>query len=156
MGFSEMPFTFSTMDGASCANLSSTRTTPSVVGMTATLPPFSNNTQMFSEAFSTRSAGRGCFCCCVQATQTPAIPIATTPARIHHSLRKTMGELYQSGSYNQNMRTLLRRVAVAALLFAATLPAEVKTLTILHTNDLHSRLTPLENKHGGFAYLASV
>src|SRR5205814_1281222 len=33
---------------------------------------------------------------------------------------------------------------------------EIRTLTILHTNDLHARLMPLENQHGGFAYLASV
>jgi 2',3'-cyclic-nucleotide 2'-phosphodiesterase (5'-nucleotidase family) len=33
---------------------------------------------------------------------------------------------------------------------------EVRSLTILHTNDLHSRLLPLENHHGGFAYLATV
>jgi 2',3'-cyclic-nucleotide 2'-phosphodiesterase (5'-nucleotidase family) len=49
----------------------------------------------------------------------------------------------------------MRRFALLFLL-SFSLPAEVKTLTILHTNDLHSRLTPLENKHGGFAYLASV
>ncbi len=34
--------------------------------------------------------------------------------------------------------------------------AEIRTLTILHTNDLHARMMPLENKRGGFAYLASV
>jgi 5'-nucleotidase / UDP-sugar diphosphatase len=49
----------------------------------------------------------------------------------------------------------MRRFALLFLL-SFSLPAEVKTLAILHTNDLHSRLTPLENKHGGFAYLASV
>ena len=34
--------------------------------------------------------------------------------------------------------------------------AEIRSLTILHINDLHARMMPLENKHGGFAYLASV
>lgn len=43
-----------------------------------------------------------------------------------------------------------------ALLVCAALPAEVRSLTILHTNDLHARLTPLENHNGGFAYVASV
>src|SRR5215471_18746153 len=54
------------------------------------------------------------------------------------------------------MLSLFRRaIALAALLSLPALPA-VRTLTILHTNDLHSRLMPLENHHGGFAYLASV
>lgn len=44
---------------------------------------------------------------------------------------------------------------LAALLSLPALSA-VRTLTILHINDLHSRLLPLENYHGGFAYLASV
>ncbi len=43
-----------------------------------------------------------------------------------------------------------------SLLVCASLPAEVRTLTILHTNDLHARLTPLENRNGGFAYVAAV
>jgi len=34
--------------------------------------------------------------------------------------------------------------------------AEIRSLTILHTNDLHARLTPLENGRGGFAALAAV
>ena len=49
-----------------------------------------------------------------------------------------------------------RRLAALALLLCSTAAAEIRTLTILHTNDLHSRLVPLENKRGGFAYLASV
>lgn len=36
------------------------------------------------------------------------------------------------------------------------LAAEIRSLTILHTNDLHARLTPLDNGQGGFAYLAAV
>jgi 5'-nucleotidase / UDP-sugar diphosphatase len=54
---------------------------------------------------------------------------------------------------------MLTRVSrrVALLLLACTpLAAEVRSLTILHINDLHARLMPLENKHGGFAYLATV
>src|SRR5206468_12065378 len=42
------------------------------------------------------------------------------------------------------------------LLACAPLAAEIRSLTILHTNDLHAHLMPLENKHGGFAYLATV
>jgi 5'-nucleotidase / UDP-sugar diphosphatase len=53
------------------------------------------------------------------------------------------------------MRFLSRPLA-ALVLFAASAVAEVRTLTILHLNDMHSRLMPLENKRGGFAYLASV
>jgi 2',3'-cyclic-nucleotide 2'-phosphodiesterase (5'-nucleotidase family) len=48
-----------------------------------------------------------------------------------------------------------RRVALLVLA-CAPVAAEVRSLTILHTNDLHARLMPLENKHGGFAYLATV
>jgi len=43
-----------------------------------------------------------------------------------------------------------------ALLTVFDLTAEVRSLTILHTNDLHARISPLENKNGGFAYLARV
>ncbi len=35
-------------------------------------------------------------------------------------------------------------------------PADLATLTILHTNDLHAQLTPLENGRGGFAALAGT
>jgi 2',3'-cyclic-nucleotide 2'-phosphodiesterase (5'-nucleotidase family) len=43
-----------------------------------------------------------------------------------------------------------------ALLACAPLAAEIRSLTILHTNDLHARLSPLEDKQGGFAYYATV
>ncbi len=42
------------------------------------------------------------------------------------------------------------------LLAAGALPAEIRTVTILHTNDLHARLSPLDNGHGGFAYLLAA
>jgi 5'-nucleotidase/UDP-sugar diphosphatase len=49
-----------------------------------------------------------------------------------------------------------RRAVVLAVLSALPLGAEIRTLTILHTNDLHSRLSPLDNHHGGFAFLAAA
>lgn len=49
----------------------------------------------------------------------------------------------------------IRRSAVLLLLACATLAAEVRTLTILHLNDLHAHISP-ENGRGGFAYLATV
>ncbi len=49
-----------------------------------------------------------------------------------------------------------RRLAALGLLLCWPLAAEVHSLTILHTNDLHARLSPLENHNGGFAYLAAV
>jgi 5'-nucleotidase/UDP-sugar diphosphatase len=49
-----------------------------------------------------------------------------------------------------------RRVLSAALLLSFCGLAEVRTLTILHTNDLHARISPLENGTGGFAYLAAA
>ena len=54
------------------------------------------------------------------------------------------------------MRNRARRLLGLALLFAAQSVAEVRSLTILHTNDLHARLTALENGRGGFAVLAAV
>ena len=48
-----------------------------------------------------------------------------------------------------------RRLALG-LLVAAQLGAEIRSLTILHTNDLHARLTALDNGRGGFAALAAV
>src|ERR1700679_84739 len=50
------------------------------------------------------------------------------------------------------------RICYCLILFllALQLTAEIRTLTILHTNDLHSRLSPLDNHHGGFAFLAAA
>jgi 2',3'-cyclic-nucleotide 2'-phosphodiesterase (5'-nucleotidase family) len=52
-------------------------------------------------------------------------------------------------------RALCRLVA-ASLFLGASGWAEIRTLTILHTNDLHARISPLDNGNGGFAYLAST
>jgi len=49
-----------------------------------------------------------------------------------------------------------RRLLAFLLLLSLPLAAEIRSLTILHVNDLHARLTPLENHAGGFAYLAAV
>ena len=56
------------------------------------------------------------------------------------------------------MPSRFRGFACAALaaLVAFPLAAEVRTLTILHINDLHARLLPLDNRRGGFAALAGV
>lgn len=54
------------------------------------------------------------------------------------------------------MQRWTRRLLSLTLLACAPLAAEIRSLTILHTNDLHARLMPLENHHGGFAYLAAV
>ena len=51
---------------------------------------------------------------------------------------------------------LRRRLLALALLFCAAAPAEVRTLTILHVNDLHARISPLDNHNGGFAYVAAA
>ena len=53
------------------------------------------------------------------------------------------------------VRSISRRLALL-LVACAPLAGEVRSLTILHINDLHARLMPLENKHGGFAYLDTV
>jgi 2',3'-cyclic-nucleotide 2'-phosphodiesterase (5'-nucleotidase family) len=54
------------------------------------------------------------------------------------------------------MHNWSRRVIALALLACAPLAAEIRSLTILHTNDLHARLSPLEDKQGGFAYYAAA
>ena len=54
------------------------------------------------------------------------------------------------------MLSVPRRFLVVALFFCFSGLAEVRTLTILHTNDLHARISPLENGNGGFARLATV
>ena len=48
------------------------------------------------------------------------------------------------------------RLLTAALLLLAPASAEVRTLTILHTNDLHARISPLDNGNGGFAHVAAA
>jgi 2',3'-cyclic-nucleotide 2'-phosphodiesterase (5'-nucleotidase family) len=53
------------------------------------------------------------------------------------------------------MAGFLKRVAVW-LLVCGALAAEVRSLTILHSNDLHAHLMPLENGKGGFATIAAV
>jgi 5'-nucleotidase / UDP-sugar diphosphatase len=49
-----------------------------------------------------------------------------------------------------------RRFAAIVLLGCCSLFAEVRGLTILHINDLHAHLSPLDSKRGGFAYLATA
>jgi 2',3'-cyclic-nucleotide 2'-phosphodiesterase (5'-nucleotidase family) len=50
----------------------------------------------------------------------------------------------------------IRRLLALAFLAYASATAEVRSLTILHTNDLHARLKPLDNGSGGFAYVAAA
>ncbi len=49
-----------------------------------------------------------------------------------------------------------RRLLALFLLFSSSGLAEIRTLTIFHTNDLHARLSPLDNHTGGFAYVAAA
>jgi 2',3'-cyclic-nucleotide 2'-phosphodiesterase (5'-nucleotidase family) len=49
-----------------------------------------------------------------------------------------------------------RRLLAVSLIACAPLAAEIRSLTILHTNDLHAHLMPSDSRLGGFAYLASV
>jgi 5'-nucleotidase/UDP-sugar diphosphatase len=52
--------------------------------------------------------------------------------------------------------SFFRRLLAAALFLCSSGFAEIRSLTILHTNDLHARISPLDNHQGGFAYLAAV
>ena len=49
-----------------------------------------------------------------------------------------------------------RKCCVLLLTVCGLAAGEIRTLTILHTNDLHARLSPLENGHGGFAYVLAA
>ena len=77
-----------------------------------------------------------------------AIP-RTPPARIH---RAPAAESFLFAM------TQSKRLLPLVLLFALAAPAadDIRSVTILHTNDLHSRLSPLENGKGGFAYVAAA
>jgi 2',3'-cyclic-nucleotide 2'-phosphodiesterase (5'-nucleotidase family) len=55
--------------------------------------------------------------------------------------------------------SVVARFATLLLVLGLCLPsaqAGIRSLTILHTNDLHARLLPLENGQGGFARLATA
>jgi 5'-nucleotidase/UDP-sugar diphosphatase len=54
------------------------------------------------------------------------------------------------------MSRFFRRLPALALLACALLRAEVRTLTILHTNDLHAHLSSAEDHRGGFAALVAA
>ena len=56
------------------------------------------------------------------------------------------------------MKTSIRRLALffAALALCAAVRAEIRKLTILHTNDLHARVIPDHEGRGGFAEVAAV
>ncbi|MGE5646676.1 MAG: bifunctional metallophosphatase/5'-nucleotidase [Acidobacteriota bacterium] len=51
------------------------------------------------------------------------------------------------------MKHLLPLTLFCALSASA---GDLRTVTILHTNDLHARMLPLDNGRGGFAYLATA
>src|SRR5690349_10441116 len=51
---------------------------------------------------------------------------------------------------------LLPRVLAAVLFVCLPGLSEIRTLTILHTNDLHAHISPADNHTGGFAYLAAA
>jgi 5'-nucleotidase/UDP-sugar diphosphatase len=54
------------------------------------------------------------------------------------------------------MRNRIIRVAALLACALAPLAAEIRTLTVLHLNDMHARLTPLDNGRGGFAALTTA
>ena len=56
----------------------------------------------------------------------------------------------------QPFKRLLPVAILCAWLASAQDRDNIRTVTILHSNDIHARLSPLENGHGGFACLASV
>ncbi len=62
-----------------------------------------------------------------------------------------------SDGYNKHSMRLSKCRALALfLLVCSALPAEIRQLTILHTNDIHARLSPAPNGQGGLAYLAAT
>src|SRR5271157_2596889 len=93
MGLSLTDFTLATISGASCANLSSTRMTPSLVGMNATFPPSPTMTYKLSLTFCMVS-GAGGFC--DQASHRPANPRTAAVTRSTISFRINMERIYRS------------------------------------------------------------
>ena len=72
-------------------------------------------------------------------------------------IRRVIGLTHVRHTLKYNfMLNWTRRLLALALLVASPLAAETRSLTILHSNDLHARLSPLENHNGGFAYLAAA
>jgi 5'-nucleotidase / UDP-sugar diphosphatase len=53
------------------------------------------------------------------------------------------------------LSTTVRALLLAVLALAPAYP-QTRSLTILHTNDVHARFAPLDNKMGGFPYLATA
>ena len=56
---------------------------------------------------------------------------------------------------HMRLRPRLPSLVLIALLLSP-LSAEIRTLTILHINDVHAQLSPREDGRGGFAYLAAA
>jgi 2',3'-cyclic-nucleotide 2'-phosphodiesterase (5'-nucleotidase family) len=54
------------------------------------------------------------------------------------------------------MAPRIRRFLALALILPASLAAEIRSLTILHSNDLPVHLQPLDNHRGVFAYPVSA
>lgn len=79
----------------------------------------------------------------MQVLQAPAVPQC--------SFNPVRAAGYAGGMFQTRRRAMLLLLAAAACLAGQTRP-----LTILHTNDLHARLLPLEDGRGGFAQLAAV
>ena len=50
---------------------------------------------------------------------------------------------------------MIRRLLLSLFLCLPPLAAQVKPLTILHSNDLHAHLMPDDQDNGGFARLAT-
>ncbi len=50
----------------------------------------------------------------------------------------------------------IRRLWLLFALACLQAPAQIRSLTILHTNDIHAQLSPSDSGKGGFAYLASA
>src|SRR5579871_2327448 len=95
MGLSLTVFTLAVISGASAANLSSTSSTPSLVGMTATLPPLPMITYRLSVTFSIVSGGR---CAWDHTSHNPARPIPIPLRRIAIDLLRDIGEEYIKGA----------------------------------------------------------
>lgn len=54
------------------------------------------------------------------------------------------------------MQKPFRRLLALSLLVSLPLAAEIRSLTILHTNDVHAHISPSDRNEGGFAYLAAA
>jgi 5'-nucleotidase / UDP-sugar diphosphatase len=79
-----------------------------------------------------------------------------SPRLRHRSNFKVGGDVVDRCYITAVARSIALLAAAGTILSFQAAHAEIRKLTILHSNDLHARLLPDDRKQGGFAYLATL